>query len=325
MPALSAPPTILASHNGLEGAKLAYDRLIEGKSPLDAVVDGVTLVEDDPNELTVGYGGLPNEDGIVELDAAVMDGPTHRGGAVAGLRNVRHPTQVALLLMQQTKRVLLVGEGALQFARANGFPEENLLTEKSRQIWLHWKRSRSRWDDWREPPEGEVDPEVREWFARHYHGTSAHAKAGTVHMAALDRTGNLACATSTSGHAFKMAGRVGDSPILGAGLYVDNEVGSCGSIGHGEANLENVSSFAVVESMRRGAAPLDAGLEMLERVSKHAHDWQRDEAGRPRFNLWLFALAKDGRYAGVTLNGPKQFAIVDANGARLEDCVALYS
>jgi N4-(beta-N-acetylglucosaminyl)-L-asparaginase len=226
--------------------------------------------------------------------------------------------------MELSQRAFLVGEGALRFARANGFAEENLLTEKARRMWLHWKRIRSRLDDWRSPPEEEVDPETREWFARHYHGTSAHAKAGTVHLAALDARGDMACATSTSGHAFKLAGRVGDSPILGAGLYVDNDIGSCGSIGHGEANLENLSSFAVVELMRRGASPQDAGLELLQRIAKKAHPWQRTEQGEPRFNLWLFVLAKDGRWAGVTLRGPKQYALADGHGARLEECAALY-
>ena len=220
--------------------------------------------------------------------------------------------------------MLLVGEGALKFAQAQGFVEENLLTEKSRRLWLHWKRVRSRWEDWLPQAEEAIDPEIREWFAHHYHGASAHAKAGTVHITALDARGDLACATSTSGHTFKMAGRVGDSPILGAGLFVDNEIGSCGSIGYGEANLENLSSFAAVELMRHGASPLDAGMELLRRVDKHAHPWQLDEQGRARFNLWLFVLAKDGRYAGVTMRGPKQFAIADERGARLEECVAIY-
>ena len=315
---------VIGSHNALAAVELAYRRLEGGATPLDAVVDAVTMVEDDPEELTVGYGGLPNEDGIVELDAAVMDGRTHRGGAVAGLRNIRHPTQVARLVMERTKRVLLVGEGALQFARANGFAEENLLTDKARKIWLHWKRSKSAWEDWTKPPDAETEPEVLEWFARHYHGTSAHGKAGTVHIAASDAQGDMACATSTSGHAFKLAGRVGDSPILGAGLYVDNEIGSCGSIGHGEANLENLSSFSAVELMRGGKSPTEAGIEALRRVAAKSHPWQRDEQGEPRFNLWLFILAKEGHFAGVTLRGPKQFAVADRQGARLETCAALY-
>ena len=306
----------------------------EGAAPLDACVEGVTLVEDDPNELTVGYGGLPNEDGVVELDAAVMDGRTHRGGAVAALQGVRHAARVARLVMQQTNRVLLVGAGALRFARANGFAEEDLLTVRARQMWLYWKRTRSQRDDWQPPAADEADLDVQRWFEKHFYGAqipegarvdpAAQQGTGTVHCAALDGRGDLACATTTSGHAFKIAGRVGDSPILGAGLYVENEVGTCGSIGHGEANLENLSSYAGVELMRGGLSPAEAGLEVLRRVVKNARPDQCDQRGRPTFNLQLFLLAKDGCHAGVALWGDKQYAVADEDGSRLEPCVALY-
>jgi N4-(beta-N-acetylglucosaminyl)-L-asparaginase len=315
---------VIASHNGLAAAARARELLLGGASPLAACVEGVTLIEDDPSEHSVGFGGIPNEDGVVELDAGVMNGKSRRGAGVAGLRNVRHPSRVAKLLMEQTHRVLLVGEGALQFARANGFTEENLLTGQARRIWLHWKRIRSRIDDWREPPPESVEPDVAAWFARHFGGPAGHAKVGTVHVAALDDRGDLACCTSTSGHAFKIAGRVGDSPILGAGLYADNEAGTCGSLGHGEANLENLSSFAAVELMRAGRSPEEAGLEMLRRIAARAHPHQVDAQGRPRFNLWLYLLAPDGRHAGVTMWGPKQFALADAQSARLENCIALF-
>jgi N4-(beta-N-acetylglucosaminyl)-L-asparaginase len=144
-------------------------------------------------------------------------------------------------------------------------------------------------------------------------------------VAALSDGGDLACCTSTSGHAFKMAGRVGDSPILGAGLYADNAAGTCGSLGHGEANLENLSSFAAVELMRAGRSPQEAGLEILRRIAARTHPEQRDSQGRPNFNLWLYLLSPDGRHAGVTLWGPKQYALADQKGARLENCVALFS
>jgi N4-(beta-N-acetylglucosaminyl)-L-asparaginase len=336
---------VIASHNGLTAAARAYELLERGQSPLDACVEGISLVEDDPNETSVGYGGIPNEDGVVELDAGVMDGRTHRGAGIAALRNVRHPTQVARRLMEQTNRVLLVGDGALAFARANGFAEENLLTDKARRIWLHWKRIRSPLDDWREP-EGAIDPDVAAWFGRYFNplapreGThsSPHAPreavisrsemttmGGTVHVAARDAGGNLACATSTSGHAFKLPGRVGDSPILGAGLYADNDAGTCGSLGHGEANVEHCSSFAAVELMRAGRSPEEAGLEMLRRIAARVHSSQQDAQGRPRFNLWLYLLTPDGRHAGVTMWGPKQFALADEHGPRLEPCAALFS
>ena len=315
---------VIASHNGLTAAGRAYERMAQGVAPLQACVDGVALVEDDPAEHSVGYGGIPNEDGVVELDAAVMNGRPHRGAGVAALRGIRHPTQVALLLMQQTDRVLLVGEGALQFARANGFVEENMLTDDARKIWLHWKRTRSNIDDWRAPQSGEVEPAVQAWFDRHFRGPAGHGKVGTVHLSALDGSGDMACATSTSGHAFKMPGRVGDSPILGAGLYVDNDLGACGSIGHGEANLENLSSFAAVELLRSGRSPVDVGLEILRRIAAKTRSDQLDANGKPKFNLWLYLLAKDGRHAGVTMRGPKQYALADENGARLEECVGLF-
>lgn len=315
---------VIASHNGLAAAAKVRELLLAGVPPLEACVEGVTLVEDDPEEHSVGYGGIPNEEGVVELDAGVMDGRMHRGAGVAALRNVRHPTRVAKLLMEQTNRVLLVGEGALKFAKANGFVEEDLLTDKARRIWLHWKRIRSQIDDWRAPAPESVDPDVKAWFDRHFGGPAGHAKVGTVHVAALADSGDIACVTSTSGHAFKLPGRVGDSPILGAGLYADNEAGTCGSLGHGEVNLENLSSFAAVELLRAGRSPEEAGLEILRRIASRAHDGLKDSQGRPRFNLWLYLLTNDGRHAGVTMWGPKEFAVADEAGARLQPCGALF-
>lgn len=321
---------VIASHNGLAAAAKVRELLLAGVPPLEACVEGVTLVEDDPEEHSVGYGGIPNEEGIVELDAGVMDGRTGRGAGVAALRNVRHPSRVAKLLMEQTNRVLLVGDGALKFARANGFVEENLLTDKARRIWLHWKRIRSKIDDWRAPPPESVDPDVTAWFDRHFGGPGGHAKVGTVHVAALADSGDVACVTSTSGHAFKLPGRVGDSPILGAGLFADNEAGTCGSLGHGEVNLENLSSFAAVQLMRcipggQGKSPEEAGLEILRRIAARAHEGLKDAQGRPRFNLWLYLLSKDGRHAGITMWGPKEFVVADESGARLLPCTALFT
>ena len=328
---------VIASHNGLKAAQYAYELLSNGTSPLDACVEGVTLVEDDPEELTVGYGGLPNEDGVVELDAAVMDGPTHRGGGVAALQKIRNPTKVARLVMQQTNRVLLAGEGALQFAKANGFSEEELLTEQSRAMWLYWRRSRSSVDDWTKPTEDEASLDVQTWFEKHFYGSSIPEGSrlstdkgnqpsditGTVHLAAIGKSGDMACATSTSGHAFKIAGRVGDSPILGAGLYVDNDTGTCGSIGNGEANLQHLASFATVELMRSGMTPVDAGLELLGRVARKAQPEDLDGQGHPRFNLQLFVMTKDGTHAGVAMFGTKHIAVADENGSRLEPCTVL--
>ena len=333
---------VIASHNGRKATTRAWKGLVADEDLLDAVVAGLTEIEDDEDELTVGFGGLPNEDGIVELDAAVMDGRTHRAGAVAGLRDIRHAARVAQLVMQQTNRVLLVGEGARQFALANGFPTENLLTPRARQMWLYWKRSRSHCDDWLAPPATSESLDVQRWFERHFYApprpgdesenSASHSpvkeieadKTGTVHCAALDRHGNLAAGTSTSGHAFKLAGRVGDSPIIGAGLYVDRAVGTCGSIGHGEANMENCTAFACVELMRQGKTPQESAIEVLQRVVEKTRPGQRDELGRPDFNLLVFAMNLDGAYAGASIWSGKSLAVTDEQGTRLEPCTPLY-
>jgi N4-(beta-N-acetylglucosaminyl)-L-asparaginase len=313
-------PKVIASNNGLEGTRSAFRVLTQGGSPLDACVEGCTVVEDDPAELSVGYGGLPNEDGVVELDAAVMDGRTHRAGGVAALRGIRHPTQVARLVLLHTERVLLAGEGALKFAVAHGFTQEDLLTDRARQMWLYWKRSRGPASDWRPPAEDEAHLDAQRYFREHFD----QPPAGTVHFAAIDAAGDLACATSTSGHAFKLAGRVGDSPIVGAGLYVENETGSCGSIGRGESNLENLTSFAAVWMMRDGRSPVEAGLEALRQVARKAPRHLLDAGGRPTFDLRLFLLSKDGAHAGVSLWAGKQIAITDHQGTRFEPCAALF-
>jgi N4-(beta-N-acetylglucosaminyl)-L-asparaginase len=332
----------VGSANALEACQIAVRSVKSGADTLDAVIDGITTVEDDPNELTVGYGGLPNEEGIVELDAAVMHGPTHRAGAVASVRNIRHVSRLARLVMQQTNHVLLAGEGALMFARANGFPEENLLTDRARKIWLYWLQTRSSIDDWIAPPLAEADPDVRAFFSlRDDHmppapGSFARSEAdnepaprqrptGTVHASVMNAAGEISCCTSTSGLAFKIAGRVGDSPVVGAGLYVDNEVGSCGSTGRGECNLHHSTSAVAVELMREGRTPAEAGLEMLKRVVKHTaqpHLLRSD--GRPNFGLKLYLLRKDGLRAGVSLWGPSTYAVAEETGARHEACEYLF-
>lgn len=309
------PVKVIASDNGLEATRVAYEQIVQGVDCLDACIAGVTLVENDPNDNTVGYGGLPNEEGVVELDAAVMHGPTHRVGSVASLRNIKYPSQVARLVMEQTDHVLLVGEGALRFARAQGFAEENLLTEKARKIWLYWRQKHSGDDDWLPPPDDELDPDVRAFF---------HRPTGTIHCAGIDAQGDISCVTSTSGLAFKMPGRVGDSPIVGAGLFVDNAIGSCGSTGRGEANLQNLSSYAAVELMRHGVAPLHAGLEVARRIVLKTVPRLLGPDGRPSFDLKFYLLGKDGTHAGVSLFGPAKFAITDAKGTRHEECEFLF-
>ena len=247
-------------------------------------------------------------------------------GAVAALEGIRNPSRVARLVMEQTDHVLLVGAGALRFAKAHGFSEENLLTEKSRRIWLRWKQSLSDRDDWLLPPgesakDASADtPEER--GNRRRTPPTAHRHDP---LRGIDAQGNVSCVTTTSGLAFKISGRVGDSPIIGAGLYVDNAIGSCGSTGRGEANLQNQSSFAAVELMRRGMTPAEAGLEILRRVAQHTVPRLRNAKGEPDFDLKLYLLRKDGLYAGVSLRGGGQFAVSDARGTRLENCVALFA
>jgi N4-(beta-N-acetylglucosaminyl)-L-asparaginase len=310
-------PVVISSANGLKSVEKAMELIRAGADPLDAAIEGIAIVEADPTEHSVGLGGIPNEEGVVELDAAVMHGPTHSGGAVASLRNIVHPAAVARLVMKRTDHCLLVGEGALKFARAHGVPEVNLLTDEAREIWLHWKETNGKDSDWIAPPNAELSPAVRKFFGIREHGT--------IHCSALDTHGNLGCVTSTSGLYYKIPGRVGDSPIMGAGLFLDNEVGSAGSTGRGEANLLNLSSHTIVESLRRGMAPKDAVLEACRRVAATTRDPRlRDAKGRPNFQVKYYCVAKDGRYAGASIWAGAQMAVHDGDSARLIDCAPLY-
>jgi len=316
-PVGSKRPVVVSSANGLKTVEKAMELIRAGADPLDAAIEGVAIVEADPADHTVGYGGIPNEEGVVELDAAVMHGPTHGGGAVASLRNVMHPAAVARLVMKRTDHCLLVGEGALKFARAHGVPEVNLLTDEARQIWLHWKETNGKDSDWVAPPDADLPAAVQEFFGIRKHGT--------IHCSALDTHGNLGCVTTTSGLFYKIPGRVGDSPILGAGLWLDNEVGSAGSTGRGEANLLNLSSHTIVEAMRRGAAPKDAVIEACKRVAAtNRNPRLRDPKGRPNFDVKFYCVSKDGRFAGASLWAGARIAVHDGDSARLVDCTPLY-
>ena len=334
------PVKAISSSNGLEATKRAYELMKTGIDTLDAAIAGIQIVEDDPEEITVGYGGLPNEAGEVELDGAVMHGPSRSAGAVASLTKTRYPAAVAKLVMEQTDHLLLAGEGAVQFARAHGFTEDNLLTEKSRKIWLYWKQTRSTDDDWLPPAFDTLDADVREFFEKTGHIAKGELKSkpsdvspdkrkierptGTIHCACINSAGDISATTTTSGLAFKIPGRVADSAIVGAGLYVDNDIGSCGSTGRGEVNLLNCSSVVGVELMRNGMTPEEAGIEILKRIADRTEDRYRDAAGRPDFQINFYLLDKQGNHAGVSMWGPKQFAITDKQGSRLEDAVCLY-
>lgn len=289
-------PVVISSGNGERATAKAMEMISKGSDALDAVIAGVNIVEDDPEDNSVGLGGLPNEDGIVELDACCMHGPTHNAGCVASLRNIKNPSKVARLVMERTDHVLIVGEGALRFAKAHGFKEEELLTDKSRAIWLRWKENLNKDDDWF-PPSDEK-------------GGKIESTTGTITCCAVDLAGNISGVTTTSGLSFKIPGRVGDSPIIGAGLYVDNEVGACGSTGRGEENLKNLSCMLAVEFMRMGDSPEEACLKVCKRIVKNAKIKSLlNDDGKPNFNVTFYAINKSGEYGCASIYGPKKFAL----------------
>jgi N4-(beta-N-acetylglucosaminyl)-L-asparaginase len=250
----AAGPLFLCSRGerwGRPVLETAWKTLEETGSVLDAVEKATNVVELDPEDMSVGYGGLPNEEGVVQLDASVMYGPTHNCGAVAALERIKTPSSVARLVMERTDHMMLVGEGALRFAKAHGFREEELLTDAARRKWLHWKENLSDKDDWFPPVEDdEEDPR----------------STGTINVLGMDAQGDIAGITSTSGLSFKIPGRVGDSPIIGAGLYVDNEVGAAGATGRGEEVIRTCGSFYVVQKMREGLSPQEACEAAVQRI-----------------------------------------------------------
>jgi N4-(beta-N-acetylglucosaminyl)-L-asparaginase len=294
---------VVASGNGIRATEKAMEIMRQGGDPLEAVIAGVNIVEEDPNDTSVGYGGIPNEEGVVELDASVMYGPTHQAGAVAALRNIKTPSKVARLVMERSGHVLLVGEGALRFARAHGFKEEDLLTDRAREVWLKWKEAMSDRDYWLSPDEKKIMAELRP-FIEHY---------GTINCLAKNAAGILAGVTTTSGYAFKIAGRVGDSPIIGAGLYVDNAIGAAGSTGFGEANLRTCGSFQVVQFMGQGFSPEEACLKAMQVVAEKAKLQPRllDADGRPKFGHSFYALNKKGEYGSAGMWSGHSYAVHD--------------
>jgi N4-(beta-N-acetylglucosaminyl)-L-asparaginase len=309
-------PLVISSANGLRANAKAMEMIRAGADTLDAVVAGVAIVENDPKDMSVGYGGLPNEDGDVELDASVMHGPTKRAGAVASIRHIKNPAQVAKLVLERTDHLLLVGEGALRFALAHGFKKEDLLTEESRLVWLKWKESHSDKDGW---GPGLASPDKNPTSSLFKDRPDliglaermiAHPPTGTINCLALNERGDISGTTTTSGLAFKIPGRVGDSPIIGAGLFVDNAVGAAGSTGRGEENLKICGAHTIVEMMRKGMSPNDACMEGLKRV---ADSYNGNKTKLSKFNINFYALNKDGVYGGATLWG---YGEADKNGKR---------
>ena len=331
----SVKPVVISDYSGWEfrnggkdnAVERAFRLITEGKDVLDALIAGVNIPELDPLETGIGYGALPNADGVIELDASCMHGPKKRAGAVACLQGVRTPSLVAKAVMEYTDHHLLVGDGARQFARAMGFTiEDDLNTDNSRRLWREWKRriDPSHWldpdGDARKPiPKHQKDPGLEAGLSMVRDGLIREGSFwGTINCDGIGPNGDICGVTTTSGLAWKIPGRTGDSPILGAGLYVDNEVGAAGSTGRGEANLYNLSSFLIVESMRRGLSPKDAGMEALKRIKDNTIEKRLlNGKGNPNFNIRFFALNKKGEYAGVSMYraGETQYAVCTENGA----------
>jgi N4-(beta-N-acetylglucosaminyl)-L-asparaginase len=323
-----ARPLVISDYSGYEfrnggpmnAVEKAFDMITKGSDVLEALVAGVNIPELDPLETGIGFGGLPNAEGVVQLDASCMHGPLRRAGAVAAIEGVRTPSLVAKAVMDVTDHHLLVGKGAQEFARQMGFTiEDDLNTPRSRELWLEWKR--------RVDPGHWLDPNRREQAALDA-GMSMirdglipeHSFYGTINCDGINANGDICGVTTTSGLAWKISGRAGDSPILGAGLYIDNDVGAAGSTGRGEANLYNLSSFLIVENMRRGMSPKDAAMEALRRIKANTVEKRLLNArGEPNFNVRFFVLNKRGEVAGCSLyaSGESQWSVCTKNGSEL--------
>jgi N4-(beta-N-acetylglucosaminyl)-L-asparaginase len=343
-------PIIISAHNGLAFLDDGYAFLAAGGDTLDAVLKVVQGPENDPNDTSVGLGGLPNEEGVVELDACCMHGPTRRAGSVGGVRNVKNVSLVSQAVMNHTGHVMLVGEGAERFAVAMGFPRENLLTDHSRKIWLLWKEYHST-QDWWGP--GLADPRWQapdakpqsELWQERFRRLEEHAAdlgiapelrqeavhkvlfppTGTIHCSALNAKGEISGCTTTSGLAYKLPGRVGDSPVIGAGCYTDQDVGSAGATGSGEENIKVAGAHTIIENMRHGMSPQEAGMDALKRIVRNYNN----DMNKLRFvDMTYYILHKDGAYAGVSLwegyepGKPHTIAVHDGT-KRAEKTVAL--
>jgi N4-(beta-N-acetylglucosaminyl)-L-asparaginase len=349
--ATSKRPIIISSANGFDYLDDAFAFLRGGGDTLDAALRVVKGPEDDPNEDSVGLGGLPNEEGVVELDSCCMHGPTRRAGSVGGVRNIKNVSLVAKAVMEHTGHVMLVGEGAERFAVAEGFPRENLLTERSRKTWLLWKETHSDWwgpgladPNWKKRMRpvsqseeferriermkeiaADLGIEPEQWMAAIRN--VVFPPTGTSHCSALNENGEISGTTTTSGLAWKLPGRCGDSPIIGAGCYTDQDVGSVGATGSGEENIKVAGAHTIVENMRHGMSPLDAGMDALKRIARNYNG----DMERLRFmDMSYYVLRKDGAYAGISLwdgyeaGKPHKIAVHDGM-KRAEKTISLFS
>lgn len=317
-------PVAVSSRNGLDAVRITVEHAAAGMAPVDAAVKGVEVVENDPKDTSVGYGGLPNEEGVVELDSCVMDGPSGLGGAVASLRNIKNPAQVALKVMRNTDHVLLVGEGALRFARAHGFVEEDLLTDESRRAWLRWKERLSRRDDWVEPEENQLFDGATAGKNKSGGREERERPTGTIHVGCVNAHGDIGGVTTTSGLAYKIPGRVGDSPLLGCGNYVDNDFGVAGSTGRGEAVILSNGAATVVHYIALGKSPTDACLEACKRIARMTRVKRLlTDGGRPNFQVNFYAVNKQGEMGAAALY-PSKHSRMDEAGPRHEDSAYLF-
>ncbi len=354
------PPISVSSANGLAAVNKAVEVMRGGGDTLDAVIAGVNIVELDPKDNSVGFGGLPNERGDVELDASVMHGPTRRAGAVASIRGVREPSKVARVVLESTDHILIVGQGARDFATAHGFEDVNLLTEESRIAWLRWKETLSPTDKWGPTPYmptpaspagqkkiaeaasarasdrlaeayANGDARRREELLAWADEVARRPPTGTVNCLALDAASDISGVTTTSGLAWKIPGRVGDSPLIGCGLYVDNDTGAAGSTGRGEEVVYINGARSVVEFMRRGASPEQACLDALKLITAR---YGNDREKLKDIDVNFYALNKRGEFAGAaiwngTLNSRgelrrRQFAAHDGREGRLIESAYLF-
>lgn len=325
-------PCIISAHLGLPYLDAGMAILHKTGDTMGAVLAVVVPVEDDPKVHSVGYGGLPNEDGVVQLDACVMHGPTRRCGAVGAIEKIKNPSKVARVVMERTNHTFIVGQGATQFAIDQGFEPMNLLTEDSRLAWLAWKaKSSKNWRPGLDAPDFNKElaeildsPErqaLRPWIEH----VVANPPTGTINCLAVNNNGEMSGVTTTSGTAWKISGRVGDSPIIGAGLFVDQEVGGAGSTGRGEEDIKIAGGHTVVEMMRKGMSPADACLEALHRV---VHNYDFDKSRLKMFDLQFYAMNKDGEYGAATLwstkENPTSYAVHDGTEAKSVPCTPLY-
>jgi len=358
-PGVPKRPAIICKTTGIDSLDAAYDMLARGDDTLDAVLKVCKDREDDPNDDTVGYGGLPNEEGVVELDSCCMHGPSRRAGAVGGVRNIRNVCLVAREVYRHTGHVMLVGEGAERFAVDVGFRRENLLTEHARKTWLLWKEYNSDQDWWGQSPEDpawkppapmKVPPQAKLMSPEEIEERLEHLQArarelgiepqlcrkaaervlfpptGTIHVSAVNAKGEMSAATTTSGLAWKLPGRLGDSPIIGAGCYCDQDVGSAGATGSGEENIKVAGAHTIVENMRHGMPPQEAGMDALKRIVRNYNN----DMNKLRFiDMTYYILRKDGAYACVSLwegyseGHPHKMAVHDGT-RRAEVAVSLF-